>query len=195
MKRGQSTSTEEKIEIALRVCEVYSEDKHTLEDCCRMNGVSVRAFYYWVDGIAEIAEAYKKAKREAQKAYHIRVREKAARSLEKLVEGYTVKTKKITWEPDPEDPEKAKIKQEIEEEKHVLPNPTLLIFALTNRDPENWKHKDRVEVHHHTEEGEFDISSWTEEERQRFFEQGRKALKKGTESEQTPGESNGGGGS
>ena len=30
--------------------------------------------------------------------------------------------------------------------KHVAPNPTAIIFALTNRDPENWKNRQTTDI-------------------------------------------------
>lgn len=33
--------------------------------------------------------------------------------------------------------------------KHIMPNPTAIIFALTNRDPENWKNRQTNEITGH----------------------------------------------
>lgn len=62
-----------------------------------------------------------------------------------MIKGYTVQEKRTvtadTGKKDDNGKPIVKVKEHVVTDKHYQPNPTLVIFALTNRDPDNWKNR------------------------------------------------------
>lgn len=62
-----------------------------------------------------------------------------------MVQGYSVdETRTVTADTGKKDDNgKAivRVKEHVVTKKHYQPNPTLIIFTLTNRDPDNWKNR------------------------------------------------------
>lgn len=136
---------EDRIKLALSICEQYASGLHTIASCCVAASVPERTFYYWCDEIAEIAEAYKKAKLSCAQVFKGSLKEKARTSLEKLVEGYEYTEVKHEDVIDFETGIKLGVKT-VTTHKQFAPNPTAVIFALTNTDPENFKHQSNMDV-------------------------------------------------
>ena len=70
----------------------------------------------------------------------------AKKSLVKMIRGYTVQEKKtVTCDSGRKDEETGKpivkVKEHSVIDKHIQPNVAATIFALVNRDPDNWKNK------------------------------------------------------
>lgn len=63
----------------------------------------------------------------------------AKRSLLKRIRGYDVLETKITYDKKLNEKGEPVVKERVETKKHVPGDTTAIIFALTNRDPENWK--------------------------------------------------------
>lgn len=63
----------------------------------------------------------------------------------KLIKGYTIQEKKTvtadTGKKDDNSKAIVRVKEHVVTKKHYQPNPTLIIFTLTNRDPDNWKNR------------------------------------------------------
>ena len=54
--------------------------------------------------------------------------------------------KKTEYEKDPLNPEKPRIVKQTITHKKVAPNITAIIFALTNKDPEQWKNRQYQQI-------------------------------------------------
>jgi hypothetical protein len=140
------------------ICDNYKKGKYSIESCCKNSSVPERTFQHWISTsrkekkkpkskqrelIAELATIYDKAKSEAQRAYYNDLRENAKRSLHKLVEGFQVTERKTTYHPADEDGER-RVKEIVETVKNILPSATAVIFALTNVDANNFKHRNQI---------------------------------------------------
>ena len=143
------------------ICDSYKTGKYSIVSCCNNATVPERTFQHWIgmsrkerekpkskqrELIAELASIYDKAKAEAQRAYYSDLRENAKRSLHKLVEGFQVTETKTTYYPPDKPGGERKIKEVTETVKNILPSSTAVIFALTNVDSENFKHRNQMPV-------------------------------------------------
>lgn len=128
MAKHRQHTHEEKIEVSQKICDLYAANNFTLESCCKEYGITEWTFHNWKNEITEITEAYKKAKTRNSVNYKTQLREKAKTSMQKLIEGWeykkTTKEKKKVG-----DIEHIRITETTEV---VLPNPTMIIFAMTN---------------------------------------------------------------
>ena len=135
---------EEKIEVAKKICDLYAKGNFTLVSCCEEVGITEHTFTNWKNGNSEISELYKASKNTSELNFKRRLREKALTSAQKLVEGWEYKkTKKEIKKVDGK--EYTRITESTE---FVLPNPTMIIFSLTNtNDAENsdFLHQNRIE--------------------------------------------------
>lgn len=139
MRQGVKLTFEEKKEKVISICEMYANDRHTIEDCCRAFGVeSYQTFKNWVDEFGEFGELYKNAQAAAENVYFERLKQKARTALEKKIEGYDVELVETTIG------EKGTTVKTVQ--KHFNPSDTAIIFALTNKDPENFRNKHNVEI-------------------------------------------------
>ena len=119
------------------ICKGLAEGK-TEADCCRIAGIGTTAYYRWQEEKEEFKEAIEKAKAQFDQWQNKKMVEDAKSSLVELICGFVQTTKKTRSFVD-----KAgkTVTEEIVEEKKLPPNATAIIFALTNRDPENWKNR------------------------------------------------------
>ena len=133
MAKHKQHTQEEKIEVSQKICDLYAANNFTLESCCKEYNITDRTFRIWCDEISEISDAYKKAKTKNAINYKTQLREKAKTSMQKLIEGWeykkTTKEKKVVGAV-----EHVRITETTEV---VLPNPTMIIFAMTNTNNEN----------------------------------------------------------
>lgn len=130
---------EEKIDLSTKVCDLYSSQNATLKSCCDAVGVSENTFYYWTVHVEEVKELYKKAKESSTEIYWDKLRQKAQKSLERLIEGEKYfETKSESGIAASGPIEKTTISEVV-----VLPNPTSVIFALKGEYPGRFS--DRVQ--------------------------------------------------
>lgn len=144
--------TPERVE---RICKALSEGR-TEKDACIAAGIHVSVFHRWLNEKSEFNEAVKRAKQQYQEWYDNHIVEDAKRGLMRLIcgEEYTV----TSTESQEDGTGRMRVKQKVET-KRVLPNVTAIIFALTNRDPENWKNRVSQDVNGKIQtEGKTDIS-------------------------------------
>lgn len=125
-----------------KITSLIKEDSYTIAEICLKVGISERSFYNWQKNSAEFADAIKRAEEEFNSLLVV----EAKKSLMKLVKGYTVQEKKtVTADTGKKDEHTGKpivkVKEHSVIEKHYQPNPTAIIFTLTNRDPDNWKNR------------------------------------------------------
>jgi transposase-like protein len=132
--------------IVNRIADLISSDSYTIAEICRLTGIHIDTYYDWLEKKSEFSEAVKKAK----EAFYEKIKAEAEKSLVKMISGYTVKEKKtLTYDTgkfDENGNPLIKVKEHTITEKHIQPNPALIIFALTNRDPEKWKNKQYTDL-------------------------------------------------
>jgi len=124
--------------IVARICELVSQGRHTIADICKMVDISEAIFYKWREEKIEFFESLKKAERKKLES----IQEMAASGLAKLLNTHEYEEVHTEYENDGDKP---KIVKQKRVKKIVMPNPTAVIFALTNRDPQTWKNRQDIE--------------------------------------------------
>lgn len=128
-------------DIVNKICNLIREDSYTIAEICQLVGINEDTYYEWKKKKPEFSESIKKA----QYDFDTLLVAEAKKSLVKMVRGYTVQEKKTvtadTGKRDNDNKPIIKVKEHSVVEKHYQPNPTLIIFTLTNRDPDNWKNR------------------------------------------------------
>lgn len=104
-------------------------------------GINIDTYYEWYNHKPEFSEAVKKARAEFENWEMEGILKDAKRSLKRLICGEEYDETKTEYEQDPRNPAQPRIKRQTVTRKKVLPNATAVIFALINRDPENWKNR------------------------------------------------------
>jgi hypothetical protein len=132
---GRQSTLEQRLQIAELVCTMYASDQYTIEECTNKAGITFRTWRQWVNEISQISELYQKAIAEKDAAYKHRIKERARTALERSIEGYKVETKELSEVVT----ESGIVTLQKVKEQYVKPNPTLIIFALSNTDKENFK--------------------------------------------------------
>ena len=121
-----------------KICKAI-ENGETNETAAKIGGISVSTFCEWQSTKKEFSEAIKKA-REAYEDWQLHgILEDAKKSLKTLICGKEYEEVKTEYENDKNG--NPRIKKQTRVTKVVLPNPTAVIFALCNRDPDNWKNR------------------------------------------------------
>jgi transposase-like protein len=132
--------------IVARICELISTDSYTIEEICRQVGISKDTFYEWKAKKSDFSDAIKKA----EKDFNNLVIVEAKKSLIKKIRGYMEQEKKTvtvdTGKRDEHGNPIVKVKEHVVSDKYFQPDTAAIIFALTNRDPENWKNRINSEV-------------------------------------------------
>ena len=135
-KKGRKPQwTETKVEI---MCKAIAAGK-SYKDAYTAARVSERAFYYHLRDDVQFLQLVKKAEQEYKDWYDSQLVVECKRSLIELVRGY--EWDEVTTETIPGKDGEGTITKTKKVHKKAAPNPTALIFALCNRDPENWKNR------------------------------------------------------
>ncbi len=141
---------EEKIMIAKQVCDLYESQWVTIESVCKEFGIGASTFRLWVVQIGEIGEMYKKAKVKSEEHYfEERLKPKAMRSLERLIEGFEDKQEveeDVVWQGVmvKDSVTNLPLRKNKVTYSNVAPNPTSVIFGMKLAFPE--KTKDGVDI-------------------------------------------------
>lgn len=127
--------TDAKVEI---MCKAIAAGK-SYKDAFTAARVGKTAFYSHLGNDANFAERVKKAEQEYQDWYDSQLVVDCKRSLLELVQGYE-------WDETTTESALDKNGKMVEVKKKIVhkkaaPNPTALIFALCNRDPEHWQNR------------------------------------------------------
>lgn len=145
LNKGKPTvnaTEEQKILLSRQICDLYASQNATIASCCEAVGVQERTFRLWVQKNAEVSEMYKNAKEKANIILWDRIREKATRALEKLIEGQTyTETRRETGTSGPNIIDKT-----VKSEVFVTPNPTAVIFALKGEFPERFAERTKTDI-------------------------------------------------
>lgn len=132
--------------IVEHICDLISVDSYTIAEICKTVGISERTYYEWQSKNAEFADAIKKA----QDKFDELIVVEAKKSLVKMIRGYTVQEKRTvtadTGKKDDNGKAIVRVKEHSVTDKHYQPVPAAVIFALTNRDPDNWKNRQDTNI-------------------------------------------------
>ncbi|GAB4493346.1 MAG: hypothetical protein OHK0045_22660 [Raineya sp.] len=160
MRRGTKLKLDKKIKIAKAICEKYATGNYTFESCCNNEGISENTLYAWAREFEGIEALLKDAQRQKDESFKKSLKEKAKTSLEKLIEGF--ESVETYQEGLPGKDGKITTTKVTTKKRFIGPNVTAVIFALTNVDSENFKHKAETE---HKGKIEIDnLSKLTDEE-------------------------------
>ena len=135
-KKGRKPQwTDTKVEI---MCKAIAAGK-SYKDAFTAARVGKTAFYKHLADDADFADRVKKAEQEYQDWYDSQLVVDCKRSLIELVNGYE-------WDETTTEHALNKAGKMVEVKKKVVhkkaaPNPTAIIFALCNRDPEHWQNR------------------------------------------------------
>lgn len=129
----------------------------TYEIAAKRAGVTETAIYNWKNKYVDFVEGIKKAEAEWEQIYVNKLLVDAKRSLGDLVRGFDMQETKTEYESDAQG--NPKIRKQTTMTKHVAPNPTAIIFSLTNLEPERWKNRQTTDLNGKIEsENKADIS-------------------------------------
>ncbi len=115
------------------------EQGETNETAAKIGGISVSTFCEWQATKPEFSEAIKRAKAAFEDWQMNGILADAKKSLKTLVCGQEYEEIKTEYENDKNG--NPRIRKQTRVTKKVLPNPTAVIFALCNRDPEHWQNR------------------------------------------------------
>ncbi len=144
MIQGVKLKETQKIEKAKRICEKYALGTYTLLSCCESEGISDNTFRKWCNDISDISDSFKNAQTAADNQYKKELKEKAKTALTKLIEGF--ESVESFQEGVPDKKGKITTTKVTTKKRFIGPNPIAVIFALTNVDSENFKHKNETAV-------------------------------------------------
>lgn len=155
--------------IVAKICKLISSDSYTIAEICKMVNINIDTFYDWKNNKPEFSEAIKKAQGE----YDELIVKTARKSMMKLLEGYDAEETKTVYVDTKEG--KPKIKEQTKTKKHIQPHPTIVIFSLVNKDPENFQNKYNGDIKLKADvKTEVDLSQYTEEEKTELLKLARK---------------------
>lgn len=126
-----------------KICDAI-ERGETNETAAKLAGISVTTFCDWQAKKTEFAQAVKKAKAAFEDWQMNGILEDARKSLKTLICGQEYEEIKTEYENDSHG--NPRIKKQTRVTKKILPNPTAVIFALCNRDPEHWQNRVSNEI-------------------------------------------------
>ena len=121
-----------------KICKAI-ENGETNETAAKIGGIAVSTFCEWQAKKPEFMEAVKRAKAAFEDWQLNGILDDARKSLKTLICGQEYEEVKTEYENDKNG--NPRIRKQTRVTKKVLPNPTAVIFALCNRDPENWSNK------------------------------------------------------
>lgn len=121
-----------------KICKAI-ENGETNATAAKIGGIHVATFCEWQNTKPEFAEAVKRAKAAFEEWQMNGILEDARKSLKTLICGQEYEEIKTEYENDKTG--NPRIKKQSRVTKKILPNPTAVIFALCNRDPEHWQNR------------------------------------------------------
>ena len=135
-KKGRKPQwTDAKVET---MCKAIAAGK-SYKDAYTAARVSERAFYYHLRDDVQFLQLVKKAEQEYQDWYDSQLVVDCKRSLIELVRGYEYD--ETTTETGTDFRTGKPVTKTKVVHKRIGPNPTAIIFALCNRDPEHWQNR------------------------------------------------------
>ena len=124
----------------------YLAEGRTRTDAAKLAGIHIDTFYEWLNTKSDFSDAVKVAEEKYAEWERNELVSSCKKSLKDLILGCTTEEVVTEYIADPSNPSQPKIKHQIRKEKHNPPSATAIIFALCNRDPDNWKNRISNEV-------------------------------------------------
>lgn len=134
-------SIEKDMAILNSILDAYGTGQYSVQECCVNQGISFATFMYWITTRPDFADLFDTCQKRHKKAFDLYVKEIAKESLKKMITGYDKAVESVTYEQKISpagEPILIPLERKVQN-KHVLPNSNLIMFALTNRDPNEWK--------------------------------------------------------
>lgn len=122
------------------ICDELATGNHTIADVCIKVGITETTFYDWKKKKPEFSESLKEVEAKRLEAFANMARSGLAKLLD--IHEY----EEVTTEFENDKQGKPVIKFQKRTKKKIMPNPTAVIFTLTNRDPENWKNRQSIDA-------------------------------------------------
>lgn len=126
-------------QMADKICELFEMNKYTNKEICKIVGINQDTFYEWRQSHPEFSEKMEKSRaRLIEKRLQV-----CEASLNRLIEGYVtedVVTEYVNIDGKPV------IRGQRVVKHNVPPSLGAIIHYQTNRDPENWANRQRMEV-------------------------------------------------
>ena len=121
-----------------KICKAI-ENGETNATAAKLGGITYGTFARWMNENSDFRNAVKKAKEAFEDWQMNGILEDAKKSLKTLICGQEYDEIKTEYDSDINgDPI---IRKQTRTTKKILPNPTAVIFALCNRDPEHWQNR------------------------------------------------------
>lgn len=127
-------------EIVNKICNLLATGDHRIIDVCKQVGISETTFYEWKESKKEFSEALKKAEEQRLSQF----KDMARSGLAKILDVYEYEEVHTEYKTDDKGAQVIKSKKVVT--KKVMPNSTAVIFALCNRDSENFKNIQKVNM-------------------------------------------------
>ncbi len=179
-------SDKQKLNLVRKICKDYANSAESIVNVCNYNNVAYRTFYDWLYSNTDFAMMYENCKLERAQRYKQELRTAAETSMMKLIQGYTTEETKVTTERQVTGIDEATgeniygpvVTSITKVTKHYHPNPTMIIFALTNTNAENdpnYLHRNTLEVKA-TVNNTFDVEKLSAEELEMFVKMSEKMM-------------------
>lgn len=126
------------------ICGHIAEGK-TYADACKLAGINVDTFCTWKNEKPEFLEAIKRAEAQYKEWYNRDLVASAKKSLKELILGWECEEVTTEYVDDPKNPGNPRIKQQKRVTKKYKPDATAIIFALTNKAPDEFKNRQTIE--------------------------------------------------
>jgi len=127
-----------------RIVGLIESDSYTVAEICAIVGISKDTFHTWINTKPDFSDSIKRAK----SVFDENLVAEARKSLMKKIKGYTVDETKTIYvdSKDKAGTSTPKIKEKTITKKHYQPDTTAIIFALTNKAPDEYKNRQNSEV-------------------------------------------------
>lgn len=131
-------------EIIQEICGYIAEGK-TQADACKLANITTSTFHEWINEKIEFSEAVKRAEQQYKEWYNRDLVSSAKKSLKELILGWECEEVTTEYVDDPKKPGQPRIKQQKRVTKKYKPDATAIIFALTNKVPDEFKNRQTIE--------------------------------------------------
>lgn len=141
LKRTTDPTQKKRLEIVLLILNDWVTGLYTVPEACHRQGGTYDTFSHWINFNPDLKELYRRAEKNRGKAMRRLRVEAAEQNLHRLVSGYQIELDTVTYlEKTLANGQKVQIPQERKRTtKHIIPNVTAIVFALTNDKPTKYK--------------------------------------------------------
>lgn len=133
----------EEMQIFSTILTDFQTGLYGLQECIDRSesGITITEFWQWINNRPHYSDLYDAAYETHKKAYNYNIQERARASLSKLINGYSQVLESVSY-VEKISPTGETIMIPVErrkQEKYIPANVHAVMFALTNRDPKEWK--------------------------------------------------------